>query len=184
MSAPDPDKLEDMVLQAIRQHRRRFSWLGIVLIVLGLLALMFPFVASIATKAVIGWFFLIWGGTVLWHAFQVRDWPSALWSGAVGVLNLAIGVYLAFFPLTGLIGLTFLVGILFLFQGGFEAALAMNHRPRQGWIWLGLSALASVVLGIMLVAGLPNTALWALGMLAGINALSSGLSFLMLSRVL
>lgn len=172
----------DTLTRIVHEHRKRFTWLGVILIVLGVLAVLFPLIASITAKTMVGWFFLLTGASVLYHAFQARDWSSALWSGAVGVLHLAVGVYLAFFPLTGLIGLTLLVGVAFLVQGGFEGVMAMRHRPRPGWLWLGFSGLASVILGVLLIGGLPGTALWALGLLLGLNFLSSGLSFIALAR--
>jgi len=173
---------EKEIFAAIRANPGRFRNLGLVLTVIGALAILFPLVASIAIKVWIGWVFLLIGAFVLWHAFQSRDWGSALPSGLIGVLNLAIGVYLAFFPLTGLIGLTFLMGIGFLIQGALEAAIGLQHRPGRGWGWMAISGAASVILGVLLVAGLPGTAEWAVGMMFGLNALTSGLSFLALSR--
>ena len=174
--------IDDDLLAAIRTHRNRFTWLGISLIVVGLAAILFPLIFSIVAKVLVGWVLLVGGAAMLWHAFQARDWASALQSGAIGVLYLAMGVYLAFFPLTGLIGLTALLGVIFLLQGGVEAAMALRHRPRRGWGWLALSGAASVLLGVLLIAGLPQTALWALGLMLGINLVSSGVSFVALAR--
>ena len=73
-----------------------------------------------------------------------------------------------------------------LWQGGIELALAWQHRPGHGmddnsWIWLGLSGAITILLALLLMAGLPGTALWALGLLIGLNFLSSGISFVMLA---
>jgi uncharacterized membrane protein HdeD (DUF308 family) len=183
MTLPPQTELPDQMTQIIRSHRSRFTWLGIGLLVLGVLAILFPLLSSIALKLMLGWFFLIVGAGALFAAFQMRDWGSALWAGLIGLLHLAAGVYLAFFPLTGLIGLTLFVGLVFLAQGAGEAVMAWQHRPRDGWIWLGVSAVASFLLGVMLIAGLPGTALWALGLFLGINLISSGLSFVALARM-
>jgi len=164
-------------------HRRKFMGLGLVLIILGLLAVLFPLVASIAVKVMLGWLFLLTGAAVLSLAFAARDWQSALPAALIGVLQLSAGVYLAFFPLTGLVGLTLFLGLMFLLQGMVEAVIAAQHRPRAGWVWLGLSGMASVLVGGLLIAGLPETATWALGLLIGVNLLTSGISFLALSRV-
>ncbi|WP_300444891.1 HdeD family acid-resistance protein [uncultured Mameliella sp.] len=185
MTDSDP-KIPVDLKQAIRENESSFRWLGIVLIVLGVLAILFPLVASIAAKVMLGWFLLITGAVMLWHAFQARSWRPALWLGLIGALQLAVGVYLAFFPLTGLIGLTVLLAMLFLVQGGIELALAWQHRPGHGmddnsWIWLGLSGAITILLALLLMAGLPGTALWALGLLIGLNFLSSGISFVMLA---
>ena len=183
MNLSPQTELPDLITQSIRSHRSRFTVLGIVLIVLGGLAILFPLVSSIAVKLMLGWFFLVVGASMLFAAFQMRDWRSAIWAGLIGVLHLIAGVYLAFFPLTGLIGLTFFVGFVFLAQGGGEAVMAWQHRPREGWVWLALSAVASLLLGLMLIAGLPGTALWALGLFLGINLISSGVSFVALARM-
>jgi uncharacterized membrane protein HdeD (DUF308 family) len=178
----DPSE-SDSVLSQIRAFRGRLTAVGIILIMLGFLAILFPLMASIAAKILVGWLILLSGAAMLFVAFQARDWSAAIWSGAIGLLQLALGVYLAFFPLTGLIGLTFLVGIAFLVQGGFESAIAFQHRPRRGWGWLAASGAASVILGVLLIAGLPGSAVWALGLLLGINLISSGASFLALARL-
>ncbi|WP_238365233.1 HdeD family acid-resistance protein [Mesobacterium pallidum] len=197
MSDPDPhiptdpeglSTLESRLQQAIRDNAGRFRWLGIALVVVGVLAILFPLVASVAAKLMIGWVFLVAGALVLWHAFQARDWQPAILSGLIGVLHLAVGVYLAFFPLTGLIGLTVLVALVFALQGAGEIALGWQHRPGHGnegpgWVWMGLSGAVSLVLAAMLLAGLPGTALWAIGLLLGINLLTSGVSFLALASM-
>ncbi|SLN46277.1 HdeD family acid-resistance protein [Roseisalinus antarcticus] len=176
----DPRIPQDLV-DNIRENRTRLRWIGVGLLVAGTLAILFPLVASISAKALFGWFLLIVGAAVLWHAFQSRSWKGALLSGGIGVLQLALGVYLAFFPLTGLVGLTALVGILFALQGVAELAIAFGHREgAQGWGWMAFSGAASLALGLLLVLGLPGTALWALGLMLGINFLSSGIGLLAL----
>jgi uncharacterized membrane protein HdeD (DUF308 family) len=153
-----------------------------VLILAGIAAFVFPLVASIAVKLMFGWLMLLVGAVTLWHAVQTRRWESVLWNGLIAVLLLAVGVYLAFFPLTGLIGLTLILGVTFLMQGVFEAMIAMQNRSRRGWGWLMASGGVSIVLGVMLIAGLPGTAVWALGLLMGIHFLTSGVSLLALAR--
>ena len=184
MTDPQYDpKLPEDLLDHVRRHQSRFLWLGIGLIVLGILAVLFPLLASIAAKVMIGWFLLITGGIVLWHAFQARVWQGALLSGLIGVLHLAAGVYLAFFPLTGLIGLTLLTGVLFGLQGGIEVSMGLSHRPAPRWGWMVFSGVASLAMAVLLIAGLPGTALWAIGLILGINFITSGFAFVALSRV-
>jgi len=170
------------VLDAIRAHRGTFIALGVALIVAGVAAIVFPLIASIAAKLLFGWLMLAMGGLTLWHAFQTRRWESALWNGLIAVLLLAAGVYLAFFPLTGLVGLTLVLGVVFLMQGVFETMIALQNRARRGWGWLLGSGILSVGLGVLLIAGLPGTAVWALGLLMGLHFLTSGLSLVALAR--
>ncbi|EPX82033.1 hypothetical protein Salmuc_02398 [Salipiger mucosus DSM 16094] len=173
--------------RAIKQNAKTFQWMGVALIVIGLLAIVFPLFASIAIKVLLGWLFLVSGAVLLWYAFQARSWTPAVLTGLIGVLYLAGGVYLSFFPTTGLVGLTVLMAIVFVAQGIFELAMSWQHRPGHGnagpgWAWAGLSGVVSLVLGVLLLAGLPGTALWALGLFLGINLLTSGISFVALAR--
>ena len=170
------------IMEAVSEHRDRFRTAGIVLIVLGVLAILFPVVSSIAAKAMLGWMFLLTGAVLLYHAFQAKAWQSAIWSGLIAVMHIALGVYLGFFALTGLVGLTLLMGVVFAAQGAIEAVIALQHRPKTGWGWLMFNAVATILLAVLLIAGLPGTALWAIGIVLGVNFLTSGIAFVALSR--
>lgn len=170
------------VLDAIRERRGWFIGLGVALLIAGFAALLFPLIASIAAKVMIGWLMLIAGAVTLWHAFQTRDWSSTLWNAAIGVLSLAVGVYLAFFPLAGLVGLTLILGATFVAQGIFEGMMAMQNRTRAGWGWVMASGAVTLLLGLILLFGLPGTAVWALGLMVGIHFITSGAALLALVR--
>jgi uncharacterized membrane protein HdeD (DUF308 family) len=83
-------------------------------------------------------------------------------------------------PIGGELAITLCLGALFMVQGAYEAVLAFEVRPAQGWGWMLVSALASVVLSLVIVAGWPGVSLIALGAVIGVNFLSSGLAFLMI----
>lgn len=174
--------LKPDIMEAVRKFRRQFRNVGYVLIALGVLAILFPLVFSIAAKTLLGWVFLLTGAALLYHAFQSKEWQSAIWSGLIALMHIALGVYLGFFALTGLVGLTLLVGIAFLLQGFFEGMIAVQHRPKKGWGWLAFNGAATLAMGILLIAGLPSTALWAIGLLLGINFLTSGIAFVALAN--
>ncbi|HKL68201.1 HdeD family acid-resistance protein [Salibaculum sp.] len=179
----DPlNRMPDGLLEQLRENRDRVFWLGIILCAIGALMIVFPVIGSIVTKVMIGWAVLLAGAAMLWQAFQARRWNAALWAGLVAVLHLALGVYLAFFPLTGLVGLTVLMAVLFAIQGVIELRMGLTHREAPGWVWMVLSGGASLVLSLLLVLGLPGTAMWALGLLLGLNFLTSGIGFAALSR--
>ncbi len=184
MNAPgqQPGKPPEELLEAIRAHKGWFTFLGVVLLIAGIIAIMFPLFASIAAKVMVGWIMLIAGAINLWAAFQTRTWGSTIWNALIAILSLAVGVYLAFFPLTGLIALTLLLGLTFAAQGVFEIMIGLQNRDSKGWGFLALSGALSLVLGIMLMFGLPGTAAWALGLMLGIHFVSSGISLLMLAR--
>jgi len=174
--------LKPDIMDAVRKFRNRFRNVGYALIALGILAILFPLVFSIAAKTLLGWLFLLTGGVMLYHAFQSQEWQSAIWSGLIALMHLALGVYLGFFALTGLVGLTFLMGVIFLVQGAVETYIASQHRPQKGWGWLAVNGVVTLSLGVLLIAGLPSTALWAIGLFLGLNFLMSGIAFVALAN--
>jgi uncharacterized membrane protein HdeD (DUF308 family) len=158
-----------------------FLALGIVLIVAGLVAIAFPLLSTIAAKIMLGWLFLIGGVVMIIHAFQAPGWQGFLWELLVGILYAVAGGYLAFFPFTGLITLAIVLAVLFIVEGIFEVIMAFRVRPHEGWVWLFLSGLAALAVGVLIALGLPGSAVWALGLLVGINLLFSGWSYVFLA---
>ncbi len=158
-----------------------FLALGIVLLVAGLAAIAFPLLSGIAAKVVLGWLFLIGGVMMIVHAFQAPGWSGFLWELLIGLLYVFVGGYLAFFPLAGLLTLTIVIAALFIAEGVFETIMAFRVRPHDGWIWLLLSGIAALAVGVIIAMGLPESSIWALGLLVGINLLFSGWSYIFLA---
>jgi uncharacterized membrane protein HdeD (DUF308 family) len=169
-----------LVEEAVAEHRTWFVVLGILLMVLGVGAIAFPLMTTIAVKILVGWLFLVGGVIQIVHAFSTQRWSGFFLNLLVGVLYLFAGGWLAFFPLTGIITLTIFLAAMFILQGILESGMALRMRPQSGWVWMLISGIVALVLGILIFAGLPGTALWAIGLLVGINLLSSGLAYLFL----
>jgi uncharacterized membrane protein HdeD (DUF308 family) len=158
-----------------------FLALGIALIVAGLAAIAFPLLGTIAVKIMLGWLFLIGGVLMIMHAFQAPGWQGFFWELLVGILYAVAGAYLAFFPLTGLLTLAILLAVMFIIEGVFEVMQAFRVRPHEGWGFLLLSGIAALAVGVLITLSLPSSAEWALGLLAGINLLFSGWSYVFLA---
>ncbi len=176
--------IEAKLAQARAHIAEKWGWflaLGIVLILVGIAAICFPLVSTIAAKIFLGWLFLIGGVFMIIHAFSAQGWGGFLWSLLIGVLYLIAGGYLAFFPLTGLLTLAILLAILFAAEGIMEIIMAYRVHPSEGWGWLLLSGIAALAVGVLIFLGLPSSATWALGLLVGINLLFSGWSYVFLA---
>lgn len=161
-----------------------FVIFGIVLIIAGFAAIIFPLASTIAFKIMVGWVLLIVGVGYLVSAFRSDHKPGRTTNILLGLLFVIVGVWLAFSLFEGIIGLTILLAASFIVQGGVEISDAWSRRPHHGWGWLMFSGIISVLAGVLLFIGLPSTAVWALGLLVGINLLSSGLYFLALGGAL
>jgi uncharacterized membrane protein HdeD (DUF308 family) len=167
--------------QEIARHWGWFLTLGILLVLIGMAAIAFPFLSTIAAKIAIGWLFLVAGVVDVFHAFYVKRWAGFFWNLLIGLLYILAGGWLAFFPLTGILTLTVVIAALFIVEGVMEFIMGFRMRPHEGWGWVVLSGLVAVAAGLLIALSLPASAVWALGLLAGINLLFSGWSFIYLA---
>jgi uncharacterized membrane protein HdeD (DUF308 family) len=162
----------------VAEHWGWFLGLGIVLVLAGIAAIAFPLMSTIAAKIFLGWLFLIGGALVVAHAFSSPRWSGFFWSFIVGILYVVAGAYLAFFPLTGILTLTILLAALFIAEGIAEIVMGVKVRPHDGWMLLIVSGLVAIGAGVLITLGLPDSAEWAIGLLAGINLLFTGWTYI------
>lgn len=176
--------IDAALAEAKRQISDNWGWflaLGLLLIIAGAAAIAFPLLSTVATKIALGWIFLITGAVLVVHAFSIQGWRGFLLGLLVGALYVVAGAYLAFSLFGGVISLTILLAALFMAEGVLEVIMAVRVRPHEGWVWLLLSGLIAIAVGAMIAAQLPTSAEWAIGLLTGINLLSTGVSFVVLA---
>jgi uncharacterized membrane protein HdeD (DUF308 family) len=155
----------------------RWGWLlalGIVQIIAGWIAIAIPVVASFAAVAIFGAVLLVTAIFQLIHAFRVRAWPRSAWYGLGGVFYAIAGLLVAINPISGALTLAVIIAILFVADGVLRVAFGTSVRPTAGWGWLVAAGLCSIVVGVFLLIGWPATALWATGLLLGINLIFTG----------
>jgi len=166
----------------LRESARHLLWVGLAMSVVGIVAIVFPVISTFATALFVGWMLLLAGIFLFVGSFTIHGTGPFFGALLISLLTIAAGVFLLFNPLAGAIALTVMLGILFMIQGAFEITLAFEMRPHAAWVWMLLSGLASVVLALIIAFGLPAISLVALGILLGINFLSTGLSYIFASR--
>jgi uncharacterized membrane protein HdeD (DUF308 family) len=175
------DSAIDAIEAAVAQNRGWFIALGVVLIVVGVVSMGAPFATTIVAKVFLGWLFLVAGISQATHAFFAQGWRGFVGDLLIGLLYTVVGVWLTFFPLAGIIGLTVLLAATFVIEGFLKFQIGLKIRPTNGWLWIIISGLIAIAAGILLVMGLPSTATWAIGLLVGVNILMSGVAFLLLA---
>jgi uncharacterized membrane protein HdeD (DUF308 family) len=173
---PSLSELQSRLSQAMREHWKLFLIEGIILVILGILAILVPPLATIAVTILIGWLFLISGVAGLITTFGARNAPGFWWSLLSALLGIAAGLVLLVWPLSGAISLTLLLIVFFIIEGVLSIMYAVEHkRELTGqWGWMLVSGIIDLILAAMIWGGLPSTAAWALGLLVGINMLFGG----------
>jgi len=151
--------------------------IGMLIALLGVLALSAPLATGIAVGSVIGFFLLISGIAQLIFAFKSG---GGVWPYVAAVLTLLAGGYMAFNPAVAAATLT-LILLVFLFGSGIaDILLSFQLKPEDGWGWLLCSGALSVVLGVMMWGQFPFSGDVAIGILLGIRLLFGGIALAML----
>ena len=174
-----------MATSTIAADAKHFTGWSIVISVLmilaGILAIGVPLAAGIAVNIVVAWLLLFGGAAHLVFGWHLRGVGGVIWQILLGILYIAIGVYLLVHPLAGLLTLTLALAIYLFVEGVLELVLAFQVRPRRGWGWLLLDGVVTLILGLMIWRTWPASTEWAIGTLVGISIIFSGSTRLMLS---
>jgi uncharacterized membrane protein HdeD (DUF308 family) len=165
---------------SVRRHRWLFLVEGVVFLLLGLAAIVFPHVASVAVALFVGWLFLIGGGVQLVTTFASRDAPVFGWRLAAALLAIVLGALLLWNPAAGVLTLTAVLTGYLLAVGVLRALAALGNRDMPHWGALLFSGLVSIALAVLILLGLPLTATWVLGLIAGIELVFAGAAILSL----
>jgi uncharacterized membrane protein HdeD (DUF308 family) len=158
-----------------------FVAIGVLLMLLGMVAVAMPILSSIAAAIWVGWTMIVSGALMLFNALFTRRWRDSLWTILAALLYVGTGVLILYSPLTGVFSLTVLMAALFVAEGVFEIVQAFRLRPIPGWGWMLFSGVIALVLGGLIGYLLPGSAVWVLGLFFGLNLLSTGLSFIFLA---
>ena len=172
----DITKLQSEMSAAVRQHWKAFLFEGVLLVILGLAAMILPPLASLAVTIFLGWMFLISGIAGLALTLWAKGMPGFWWSLISAALAVGAGIVLLAQPVQGTLTLTVVVGVYFLAEGVATIMYALEHRRElsERWSWLLIAGIMDIVIAGIIITGLPGSALWAIGLLVGINLLFGG----------
>lgn len=163
---------------------RRYSRLtlveGVLLVVLGALAIVLPLIAGLVVAITLGWMLFLAGFLGLVTSFAMRQTPGFWWSLLSSLLALAAGVMLFAFPIGGMVSLTVLLTAFLFADGLVTVMLALTHREWQSrnWGWLLLNGVLDIFLAVVILAFLPGIAAWAVGTIIGIDLVFGGFSLI------
>ena len=171
--------------EAMRETIKRYStWYlleGVLLVVAGLVALIWPYVASVALIFLLGWILIVSGVLQGIGLIGAKEVPHFWLQLVSAVLALLIGILLLRNPNAGLLIMTVLLIVYFFVEGISKVIFAMNIRPFVGWLWVLLSGIVGLLLGAYLWANMPVASEWVLGVLLGIQLIVEGAALALLA---
>jgi uncharacterized membrane protein HdeD (DUF308 family) len=153
---------------------------GVLLIATGILALLMPEIAALATVLTLAWLLVFAGAFEILHAVQTRHRDGFGWKLASGIVTLLLGIGIVVFPVAGAATLALWIGAFLLAGGVLRLILAFRLRPARGWAWVLIDALLSIVGGGLIAWGWPAGSIPFIGLLAGFWLLFAGVWRIML----
>lgn len=154
---------------------------GILLVIIGLIAIARPVYATIASTLAFGWVFIFAGIAQFIYAFGSRGAGQFIWKLLLSILYVGAGIVVLSNVLSGAIALTLILGVTIFIQGVFQVILAFGIRPARNWGWVLFSGILAVILGILIWSEWPFNADWMLGLWIGISLLFNGIWMITLS---
>jgi len=175
---PTDRNLHQTIRDSIRIHSGLFLAQGIIMMLLGAAAVIWPLISSVTIEIYVGWLFLLSGIFSLAIMLVAPRVSGFVWSLFTGALALFTGVLLLWHPIAGVITLTLVLIAFFIAEGLFQIAAAIAARETfpKSWGWMLFSGAVDLVLAGLVIAGWPGSAAWALGTVVGVNLITSGIA--------
>jgi len=168
-------------LQHLQASWYWFMLLGLLLVLCGTVAVVFPVVASVAAIVALAVVLMVAGVATIIGSFWAGKWSGLLVQLLVGILYLAAGFVMSERPLLATLAITVFIAMSFIVIGAFRTLAAMLIRFPQ-WGWALLNGVVTFLCGTVIYRHMPLDALWVIGLLVGIEMLLSGWTWIMLSQ--
>ncbi|MFC0218111.1 uncharacterized membrane protein HdeD (DUF308 family) [Pseudochelatococcus lubricantis] len=172
------------IAEEVRSKWVWFLLLGIILLVLGGIALGNLLVATLATVYYIGALILIGGVLQIAHAFQVKEWGNFLVWLLSGAFYALAGFFAFYNPQLASVAFTLVLAVSLIASGVLRIWTGFAARPREGWGWLVAAGVAALVVGIVIAARWPVNSLYLIGLILAIELIFEGWSFIAVALAL
>ena len=163
--------------------RAKSGWiiaLGVIYVVAGFIALGSVVMATVVSVFIVGIMMLIAGSAEVIHAFQVKSWGRFLLWALLGALYIVAGFVTFENPLLAAAILTLILGVALITSGIMRIILAFSVKEGVPWIWILVSGLITLLLGIVILVHWPVSSLYILGLFLGIDLVFAGAGWIAL----
>lgn len=157
-----------------------FVAFGAILIILGLVAIVYPLAASVTMSKLLGVILIIGGIAQGISGIVSRRWKGFFLHLLAAALYIIIGSLFLSNPDVTLATLTLMLGIYLVVAGAIKVIGALLLMRESGWGWMLFAGVVDFILGALIWANWPSTASWVIGLLVGINIFLTGWSMLMI----
>jgi uncharacterized membrane protein HdeD (DUF308 family) len=169
-----PEKMLNKYINSIKVE-------GILLIILGSIAILAPFFFARVLESFLGALFLFVGIIGLLRTISTRVAPGSIFSGLLYLLFFGTGLFIFIHPYSGFAAFSLIIGLVLMVSGFLKSAFAFKVKPASHWFWALLDGLITICLGGMIFAQWPFSGIFVISVMIGIKLLFLGYSLLMLS---
>ena len=158
----------------------KWGWivaLGVIYLITGFIALGSVLMATVASVFVVGVMMLIAGVAEVINAFQIKTWGKFLFWLLLGVLYIVAGFATIENPLLAAAILTLLLACSLIASGIMRIILGFSMEQGTPWVWVALSGVVTLLLGLIIISHWPVSSLYILGLLLGIDLVFAGASW-------
>lgn len=169
---------DNPLITLVKRYKNLFIAEGVVFTILGIFAMALPQFFSLTLDYFFAWLLILSSLAVGYRAVVAPDMPNRRSAVVSTLLYGLLGILLLVYPTSGILTLTLLIAIYFLFDGVAKIYGGMQIKPLKSWGWIVISGVLSLILSALIFAGWPTEASWMLGMLFGINLFITGITTL------
>ena len=174
------EELDEISARNLAQIRKNSTYaisFGVIIVMLGILAMGSPLVTGLALAIMVG-SLLLFGG-VAQLLFGIKS-HTGIFNVILGVLTIIAGGFMASNPAVAMGTITVLIVVYLVVSGTLDVLFAFHIKPVPGWVWSLISGIISFLLGLMIWSQSPVSGTWAIGVSIGIRLFVNGLMLLML----
>jgi uncharacterized membrane protein HdeD (DUF308 family) len=170
-----PQTLGSKLLDGLRSRAGTARWVGIALILAGVLSMASPLMSGLSVMLLIGALMVATGVSTGMLAFSVGAFGRGIWLLLLALLMVVAGWTIATRPVEALAGVTLFLAAYFFLSGIVEVVAAFGEAPAPGRGWMFVSGIVTVLLGVSLWRHFPASAAVAVGVLFGLRLLFQGM---------
>jgi uncharacterized membrane protein HdeD (DUF308 family) len=163
--------------------RAKSGWivaLGVIYVIAGFIALGSIVLATVASVLVVGVMMIVAGVAELINAFQIKGWGKFLIWALLGILYIVAGFVTFENPLLAAVVLTLMLGASLVASGIIRAIIGLSMKRETPWIWVALSGVVTLLLGVLILARWPINSIYILGLFLGIDLIMAGTGWIWL----
>jgi uncharacterized membrane protein HdeD (DUF308 family) len=157
--------------------RSKWGWivaLGVVYLIAGFVALGSILMATVASVFLVGIMMIVAGVAEIINAFQLKSWGKFLIWALLGVLYIVAGFVTFENPLFAAAVLTLILGGALVASGLVRIFLAFSMKRERPWVWLLISSIVTMLLGLLILAHWPFSSVYVLGLFLGLDLVMAG----------